>query len=112
MNKACLLVTNIFPPALGGSSQVYAALAASARGQIVVLTSSCDHETGRERAGWQIADRQANYPVHRVRCVRPFLRGKPPNFFIACMRRPPPSGWLRPWCSLSAPWRAGGLHCR
>jgi len=76
---ACLLVTNIFPPAVGGSSEVYAALAASAHGNIAVLTSSHDHATGRERPHWKAVDRNAPYPVHRVRCIRPFLG--PTGFF-------------------------------
>jgi len=71
---ACLLVSNIFPPALGGSSQVYAALASCADGGIAVLTSSHDHQSGDERPDWKIFDRDAPYPVHRVKCVRPFLR--------------------------------------
>ena len=70
----CLLVTNIFPPALGGSSEVYAALAGCGQGAIAVLTSSHDHETGLERPDWRAFDRRASYPVHRVTCVRPFLR--------------------------------------
>jgi phosphatidylinositol alpha-1,6-mannosyltransferase len=70
--KACLLVTNIFPPAIGGSAQVYAALAGF--GDIAVLTSSRDHDSGRERAGWRECDRQAGYPIHRLTCIRPFLR--------------------------------------
>jgi len=73
--KTCLLVTNLFPPAIGGSSQVYAALAAHAAGEIIVLTSSHDYETGLEREDWRTLDRKAGYPVHRLRCVRPFLRG-------------------------------------
>jgi phosphatidylinositol alpha-1,6-mannosyltransferase len=73
-NKACLLVTNLFPPALGGSSQVYAALAKHAAGGIAVLASSHDHETGLARPDWQALDRGADYPIYRVRCVRPFLR--------------------------------------
>jgi phosphatidylinositol alpha-1,6-mannosyltransferase len=72
--RTCLLVTNIFPPAVGGSSQVYAALAASAQGDIVVLTSSHDHETGCERADWRAADRKVDFPVRRLKCIRPFLR--------------------------------------
>ncbi len=71
---ACLLVTNIFPPAMGGSSQVYAALASFAQGDIAVLTSSHDYETGLERQGWRAFDSQAPYPVHRVNCIRPYLR--------------------------------------
>ena len=72
--RGCLLITNIFPPAVGGSSQVYAALAAGAQGDIVVLSSSHDHQTGVERQDWKAADRRAGYPVHRLTCVRPFLR--------------------------------------
>lgn len=72
--KACLLVTNLFPPALGGSAEVYAALAAHARGEIVILSSSHDHQTGQERPGWREFDQVADYPVHRLTCVRPFFR--------------------------------------
>ena len=77
----CLLVTNIFPPAVGGSSEVYAALASHAEGQIAVLTSSHDHETGRERQDWKAFDRRAGYPVHRLTCVRPFFRKSGSGFF-------------------------------
>jgi len=77
--KTCLLVTNIFPPALGGSSQVYAALAAC--GGVTVLTSSHDHTNGRERQGWKLFDDRAGYPVHRVKCIRPFLRAVRPGLF-------------------------------
>lgn len=72
--KACLLVTNLFPPALGGSAEVYAALAAHARGEIVVLASSHDHQTGAQRPGWREFDQGAGYPVHRLTCIRPFFR--------------------------------------
>lgn len=71
---ACLLVTNLFPPALGGSSEVYAALAVHARGDIAVLTASHNHQTGGEREGWQALDRHASHPIHRIRCIRPFSR--------------------------------------
>src|SRR5690349_19185785 len=72
--KACLLVTNLFPPALGGSSEVYAALAAHAGGEIVILASSHDHQTGQERPGWREFDANADYPIHRLTCLRPFFR--------------------------------------
>jgi len=72
--KACLLVTNLFPPALGGSAEVYAALCAHADGDIVVLASSHDHQTGQERPGWREFDRGAGYPVHRLTCIRPQFR--------------------------------------
>jgi len=79
VSGTCLLVTNIFPPGIGGSSEVYAALASFAHGEIAILTSSHDHQTGREHRGWQGFDQNALYPVHRVKCVRPFLG--PTGFF-------------------------------
>jgi phosphatidylinositol alpha-1,6-mannosyltransferase len=72
--KACLLVTNLFPPALGGSAEVYAALAAHAGGEIVVLASSHDHQTGRQYPGWREFDQGADYPVHRLTSIRPYFR--------------------------------------
>ena len=72
--KACLLISNLFPPALGGSAEVYAALSAYAEGEIAILASSHDHQSGLERPGWREFDRAAAYPVHRLRCIRPFFR--------------------------------------
>ena len=40
----------------------------------MVLTSSRDHETGHARRNWAAADLHADYPVHRLKCIRPFLR--------------------------------------
>jgi phosphatidylinositol alpha-1,6-mannosyltransferase len=71
--KGCLLVTNTFPPAVGGSSQVYAALAEFADGDVAVLTSTHDHQTGFERPGWAAFDGQAGYPIHRLKFIRPVL---------------------------------------
>ena len=71
--KGCLLVTNKFPPAVGGSSQVYAAIAEYADGNVAVLTSTHDHETGLERPGWKAFDREADYPIHRLQFIRPVL---------------------------------------
>jgi phosphatidylinositol alpha-1,6-mannosyltransferase len=72
--KTCLLITNLFPPAVGGSAEVYAALAAHACGEIVILTSSHNYQTGWERPGWREYDHSASYPVHRLVCIRPFFR--------------------------------------
>ena len=73
----CLLVAHTFPPMLGGSAAVYAALARCAKGEIAVLTSRRDHRTGAERLGWREADEEAPYPVHRLRLVRPPLASGP-----------------------------------
>src|SRR5689334_4686860 len=59
---------------MGGSSEVYAALAASAGGDIAVLAASHDHQTGFEREGWRALDARASFPIHRIKCIRPFSR--------------------------------------
>ena len=69
----CLLVAQTFPPMLGGSAQVYAALAREARGAIAVLTGSLDHRTGAAWPGWQALDAAQPYPVARIPLVRPPL---------------------------------------
>jgi phosphatidylinositol alpha-1,6-mannosyltransferase len=69
----CLMVCHTFPPLIGGSSGVYAALARHAGGAISVLTSRRDAATGREWSGWQALDAAARYPVHRIAMVRPPL---------------------------------------
>jgi phosphatidylinositol alpha-1,6-mannosyltransferase len=71
----CLLVCHTFPPLIGGSAGVYAALAREARGGIAVLTSRLDPATGRERPGWREADAAAGHPVYRIGLVRPPLPG-------------------------------------
>ncbi len=71
----CLLVAHTFPPLLGGSAAVYAALAEAAEGAIAVLTSRRDHVGGAERPGWREADAALPYPVHRIGLVRPPRHG-------------------------------------
>lgn len=71
----CLLVAQTFPPVLGGSAGVYAALARHAAGRIAVLTASHDHRTGIEHPGWQALDAALPHPVRRIPLVRPPLRG-------------------------------------
>jgi phosphatidylinositol alpha-1,6-mannosyltransferase len=69
----CLLVAQTFPPMLGGSATVYAALAREARGAIAVLTGARDHRTGAEWPGWRALDAAQPYPVTRIGLVRPPL---------------------------------------
>lgn len=71
----CLLVAHTFPPLLGGSSNVYAALAEHAGGAIAVLTSRLDAASGREQPGWRTLDAGARHKVHRLGLVRPPLPG-------------------------------------
>lgn len=75
MPARCLFVCHTFPPVIGGSAGVYAALAREAQGAIAVLTSRLDPATGREWAGWREADAAAPHPVRRIGLVRPPLPG-------------------------------------
>ncbi|WP_137180310.1 glycosyltransferase family 4 protein [Roseomonas sp. AR75] len=75
----CLMVCHTFPPLIGGSAGVYAALARHAQGAIAVLTSSCDAATGREWPGWRDHDAAAGYPIRRLALVRPPLAAAAPR---------------------------------
>jgi len=77
--RACLLVAQTFPPLIGGSAGVYAALAGAARGEIAVLTATHDHATGREHPGWREVDAALPYPVRRLRYARPPLADAAPR---------------------------------
>jgi phosphatidylinositol alpha-1,6-mannosyltransferase len=67
------MVCHTFPPLVGGSAGVYAALARHAGGAIAVLTSRRDAATGREWPGLRALDAAAPYPVRRIPLVRPPL---------------------------------------
>lgn len=70
------MVCHTFPPLIGGSAGVYAALAHHAEGAIVILTSRLD-TSGLEQEGWRAADAALPYSVLRIGLVRPPLaRGK------------------------------------
>ncbi|MFT5720520.1 MAG: phosphatidylinositol alpha-1,6-mannosyltransferase [Motiliproteus sp.] len=71
---SCLLVTNIFPPINGGSAVVYEKLARySAQGQLVILAPRFHCATREELTGWDSLDRDAPYPVHRLKLLRPWV---------------------------------------
>ncbi len=69
----CLILTNNFPPTLGGAGEVYAALASAAAGRIRILCASHSYSGGEEIPGWRLHDRAASYPIDRVTQVRPLL---------------------------------------
>lgn len=69
----CLIVTNNFPPTIGGAGEVYAALATAASGRICILCASHSYLTGEPISGWREHDRTAGYPVERIAHVRPRL---------------------------------------
>ena len=70
----CLIVTNNFPPTVGGAGEVYAALAAAAGGRIRILCARRSYVTGDEIAGWREHDAAASYPIDRIAHVRVPLR--------------------------------------
>ncbi|HVC62807.1 MAG TPA: glycosyltransferase family 4 protein [Acetobacteraceae bacterium] len=72
--NACLIVTNNFPPAIGGAGEVYAALAAGAAGRIRILCASSSYLTGEAIGGWRDHDRAVAYAVDRVAEIRGRLR--------------------------------------
>ena len=67
----CLIVTNNFPPVVGGAGEVYAALAAAADGRIGILAASRSYLDGTQIPGWHAQDAAAGYPIARVPAVRP-----------------------------------------
>ena len=67
----CLIVTNNFPPVVGGAGEVYAALAAAGGGRIGILAASRSYLDGAEIPGWPSHDAAAGYPMARVPAVRP-----------------------------------------
>lgn len=67
----CLLVAQTFPPQIGGSAEVYAALARHAAGAIAVLTARRDHVSGHEHPGWRALDASLPHPVRRIGMIRP-----------------------------------------
>ncbi len=103
-NSRCLLVAQTFPPQLGGSGEVHAALARHApkdggAGAIAVLTGWRDHRTGQEQPGWRAHDAAAPYPIRRLPLVRPALR-----------QAAPPHSWPRGALARRASWGWGALR--
>jgi len=78
----CLIVTQTFRPLIGGSAEVYAALAREADGAIAILTARFDQGTGREYTGWRKNDDALPYPVSRVAYVRPLLTEADPRPYL------------------------------
>lgn len=69
-----ILVTNNFPPVLGGSASVYANLARCAKGRIIVLAPHTDYRDGLPIIGWREHDRHAGYPIVRLPLLRTEMR--------------------------------------
>ncbi len=82
----CLIVTNNFPPAIGGAGTVYAALAHAAAGRIHVLCAGTDYRDGTIIAAAAAHDAQCGFPVHRIAEIRPPL-GAPNRLRELAIRR-------------------------
>ena len=72
----CLIVTNNFPPVIGGAGTVYAALARAGAGRIHVLCAGRDYRTGAPIPDAAAHDAQCGFSVHRIADIRPPL-GQP-----------------------------------
>jgi phosphatidyl-myo-inositol dimannoside synthase len=69
----CLIVTNKFPPMIGGAGNIYASLARASAGRIHVLCAWRDYASGAEVADWRRHDAASGIHVHRIRDIRPGL---------------------------------------
>ena len=66
----CLLISNNFPPAIGGAGTVYAALARASAGRIHVLCAARDYRDGTAIPGVAAHDDDCGFPVHRIADIR------------------------------------------
>ena len=82
-----IIVTSNFPPVVGGSCQVYAALAEQGRGLVSVLAPRRSFQTGDVLAGAAEFDGAAPYRVHRIDLLRP---GQNSGRFRSAVR----DGWI------------------
>ena len=73
-SRRILLISNNFPPTLGGSAVVYANLARHLGDQIIVLAPRRSYNDGLPLIGWREHDRAANYRVVRRNLLRTRLR--------------------------------------
>ena len=69
----CLIVTNKFPPMIGGAGNIYASLARASAGRIHVLCAWRDYASGSEVPDWRAHDAASGIHVHRIRDIRPGL---------------------------------------
>ncbi|MBW4092020.1 MAG: glycosyltransferase family 4 protein [Proteobacteria bacterium] len=72
-----LLVANNFPPVRGGSAVVYDTIARYGDGRVIVLAATHSYADGLPLIGWREHDRQAAYPIRRLRLLRTVLEAAP-----------------------------------
>lgn len=92
----CLLVAQTFPPLIGGSAEVHAAIARHAGGRVAVLAARRDHASGQAFVAAAAHDAICGYRVRRITLIRPPLRGAGRQL-----------GWLRR--RLGEAWRSSCL---
>jgi phosphatidylinositol alpha-1,6-mannosyltransferase len=76
-----LLLSNNFPPTLGGSAVVYANLARHLEDRVIVLAPRRSYNDGLALIGWREHDRVAKYRVVRRDLLRTQLRPIVPGFW-------------------------------
>lgn len=69
---SCLLITSIFAPINGGSAVVYENLCRNLpKNEIIILTAKNNYMTGAPIVGCSKHDDNANYPIYRIKLLRP-----------------------------------------
>ena len=81
-----LLVANNFPPVRGGSAVVYDTIARYGDGRVIVLAATHSYTDDLPLIGWREHDRQAPYPILRLRLLRTVLQTAPLRGWVARAR--------------------------
>jgi glycosyltransferase involved in cell wall biosynthesis/peptidoglycan/xylan/chitin deacetylase (PgdA/CDA1 family) len=83
----CLLVASTFAPMHGGSAVVYENLCIHMPpDSIRVLTAKTNYLNNQEIEGWQQHDQSVNFPIDRIRLLRPLMQQPPANFLASLCR--------------------------
>ncbi|QJD99891.1 glycosyltransferase [Massilia forsythiae] len=83
----CLMVASVFAPIHGGSAVVYENLCRHMPpGSIRVLTASTNYHTREDIPGWREHDARQNFPVDRIRLLRPASMPPPANKLVSLWR--------------------------
>jgi phosphatidylinositol alpha-1,6-mannosyltransferase len=83
----CLMVASTFAPIHGGSAVVYENLCRHMPpGSIRVLTASTSYQNRQEIPGWREHDAGQNFPVDRIRLLRPPTLPPPANKLVSLWR--------------------------
>lgn len=107
----CLIVTNNFPPVVGGAGNVYEALAEAADGRISVLAAATDYRSGSPIPGLVEHDVGVSYPLERIAEVRPQLRRQPgPWQRLSGLLIEEPGLRRRLWCRVQKLVQAHGIQ--